>query len=341
VAAVDVSVLIPVLNEERHLRAAVARMLAQDHHGQVEFLFIDGGSEDASRGILAELAAGDERIRVLENPHRRTPQALNIGLRAARGEFVARMDAHAHYPPDYLSLGVERLRRGGAEHVSGPALAAAGDGAGWRGRIALALRTPLGVGGADFRRSSDAEFEVDTGFAGLWRRELLLEHGGWDEGWPTDQDCELAFRLSAAGARHVCLPAMAADYLPRDSLAALWRQYWQFGLHKTKTFNRHPAAMRPSHLLPPAAALTVGAAVAPTPLRRPARAATAVYAATLVAGAAQTARKGAPARDVAALPLVYAVMHLSYGFGLLAGARRYGVPTAAVAGAVRRALRRP
>src|SRR3712207_228600 len=134
-------------------------MQAQDFAGEMEFLFIDGGSRDASRSILAELAAADPRIRVLENPHRRTPFALNIGLRAARGQFVARMDAHTRYPPSYLRTGVERLRAGGAAHVSGPQIAV-GDGQGWSDRVALALSTPLGTGGASFRSLGvDGEFE--------------------------------------------------------------------------------------------------------------------------------------------------------------------------------------
>jgi glycosyltransferase involved in cell wall biosynthesis len=337
---VDVSVLVPVLDEERHLRAAVERMLAQRFDGELEFLFIDGGSQDASRAILAELAAADPRVHVLENPHRRTPHALNIGLRAARGEFVARMDAHTNYPPDYLALGVERLRRGGAVSVSGPQIAV-GDGP-WSRRAALALSTSLGVGGASFRRASDEEFEVDTGFTGLWRRSTLTDAGGWDEEWLTDQDCELAFRLSAHGGHHVCLPAMAAEYIPRDSLQRLGRQYWQYGLHKVKTFRRHPRAMRPSHLLPPAlAATTVVAVAAPgRPVRRAARAGLGLYGAALAATAVGAARR-APAADAAALPLVYGTMHLAYGFGLFAGVRRYGVPAAAVSGAVGRAVRRP
>ena len=214
-----VSVLTPVLNEAAYLREVVARMQAQDIEGDAEFLFIDGGSTDDSRAILAGLAAQDPRIVVLDNPQRRTPFALNIGLRAARGEFVARMDAHTRYPPSYLRLGAERLRAGGVTHVSGPQLAV-GDGRGFSDRVALALSTPLGAGGASFRSASDAEFEVDTGFTGMWRRDVLVRAGGWDEEWLTDQDCELAFRLHASepGA-HVCVPAMAAEYIPRDSPA--------------------------------------------------------------------------------------------------------------------------
>ncbi len=329
-----VSVLTPVLDEEAHLREVVARMQAQDIEGEIEFLFIDGGSRDASREILAELAAHDPRIRILDNPRRRTPFALNIGLRAAGGEFVARMDAHTRYPPGYLRLGVERLRAGGATHVSGPQIAV-GDEHGWSERVALALSTPLGAGGASFRSASDAEFEVDTGFTGIWRRDVLERAGGWDEEWLTDQDCELAFRLHAGepGA-HVCVPAMAAEYIPRASLRSLGRQYWQYGLHKVKTFRRHPGAMRPSHLLPPAVAATVAAA----PVSRLARAGHAAYGLALGATAVRAAADGARPADAAALPLVYATMHLTYGFGLLAGVRRYGVPAAAVASAAGRLL---
>src|SRR5215218_9272862 len=174
-------------------------MQAQRFDGAAEFLFIDGRSEDQTVAILEELAADDPRIRVLDNPARITPVALNIGLRAARGDVVARMDAHTHYPPDYLALGVPRLRKGGAAHVSGPQLA---EGKGkWSRRVALALSTRLGTGEAAFRRSGSGEFEVDSGFTGLWLRSTLEAHGGWDEEWWNDQDSELAARIRASGGR--------------------------------------------------------------------------------------------------------------------------------------------
>src|SRR4051794_18890730 len=120
-------------------------MQAQRLNGNIEFLFIDGQSTDRTTEILERLAAEDPRIRVLENPKRITPAALNLGLRAARGEVIARMDAHAHYPPDYLARGVARLRRGGAEHVSGPQLPR-GDGP-WSRRGAPALGARPGARG--------------------------------------------------------------------------------------------------------------------------------------------------------------------------------------------------
>ena len=324
-SGVDVSVLTPVLNEEQHIREAVAAMRSQRFDGSVEFIFIDGRSEDGSAEILRDLAREDPRIRLLDNPTGRTPQALNLGLRAARGEFVARMDAHTYYPPGYLQLGVDRLRGGGAEHVSGPQLA---HGTGpWSRRVALALSTRLGTGGAAFRHLAEGEIEVDSGFTGLWRRTTLEEHGGWDEGWWNDQDSELAARIRKAGGRIVCVPEMEASYVPRDSLEALARQYWRYGFYRAKTFGRHPETMRRSHVLAPGLALALIAALRGW---RVGRAALAAYGLAVAGVSASAVSNAEEPRDAASLPLVFACMHLSSGFGFLAGCARWGPPLKAL-----------
>jgi succinoglycan biosynthesis protein ExoA len=324
---VVVSVLVPVLDEEEHIRDAVASMRSQELEGGLELIFVDGGSRDRTREILEELASADARVRVLDNPARRTPQALNIGLRAARGEFVARMDAHTEYPADYLARGVERLRADDVAHVSGPQLP---EGRGrWSRLVALALRTPLGTGGAGFRSLHEGEREVDSGFTGVWRRSTLEHHGGWDEGWPTNQDAELAARIRAEGGRVVCMPEMAARYIPRDSLRSLARQYWRYGLYRAKTSRRHPASMRRSHVLAPGVAL----AFAASPMSRAARSGVALYLAAVMAVSVRASRPR-PA-DAAALPAVFLVMHLSWGLGFLAGSLRFGPPVAALRELVR------
>jgi succinoglycan biosynthesis protein ExoA len=328
--AVDVSVLIPVRNEAAVLRDVAGAMLAQRFDGDVEFLFVDGRSDDATRSILDELAREDARVRVLDNPARRTPQALNLALRAARGDFIVRMDAHTRYPPDYIARGVERLRRGDVEWVSGPQLAE-GDGR-WSRRVALALGTRLGTGGAAFRLGADEEFEVDSGFTGLWRRETLLRHDGWDEEWLNDQDFELAARIRKAGGTIVCVPALAAGYIPRDSLEALARQYHRYGFYRVKTSLRHPDSLRRSHVLAPGLVMVAAAAVAaPRPVRGLARRGVGVYAATVLGVSAGRVRS-AQAGDALALPLVFVVMHFAWGAGFLRGCARLGVPWQALAG---------
>jgi succinoglycan biosynthesis protein ExoA len=338
---VDVSVLTPVLNEEEHIREVAAKMLAQRFDGTIEFLFIDGDSHDRTAEILRELQLEDDRVRILQNPRRSTPVGLNIGLANARGAFIARMDAHTLYPEDYLSRGVARLRRGGADHVSGPQLAH-GEGT-WSRRVALALETPLGRGGAEFRQPSNGEIEVDSGFTGVWPRSVLEAHSGWNEDWHNDQDSELAARIRDSGGRIVCLPEMGARYIPRDSLKALARQYWRYGVYRAKTSGAHPETMRRSHLLAPSLAVSLAAAILPLGgLRKLGRAAVALWCAAVVGVAtaeawrADTTELDASVGDVAALPAVFGAMHLAWGFGFLFGCVRFGPPLRAFAHLARR-----
>ncbi|HXW57940.1 MAG TPA: glycosyltransferase [Solirubrobacteraceae bacterium] len=331
---VDVSVLVPVLNEERNIRQTAAAMQAQRFEGTIELLFADGRSDDHTREILLELAREDARVRVLDNPRRGTASGLNVCLREARGDYVARMDAHTFYSDRYLAAGVDRLRRGDTEWVSGPAIPRP---AGAVSRaVALALSSWLGRGGSrkwDEDADGARERELDSGvFGGVWLRERVLAAGGWDERWPVNQDSEMAARFLSDGARLVCLPEMAGHYVPRDSLRGLARQYFRYGFYRARTFRRHPASMRASHLIAPALSFAaIGAVLAPRPARRAARAILAAYMACAAATAGDVARREGRRREGALMLVVLPTMHLGWGFGTLAGALRFGPPLGALA----------
>jgi succinoglycan biosynthesis protein ExoA len=331
---VNASVLVPVLNEEAHIRETVAAMQRQDFDGTLEFLFMDGRSDDGTRRILEELAREDPRVRVLDNPGRTTAKALNVGLENARGEYVVRMDAHAFYPPRYIAAGVERLSAGDVDWVAGPAIPH-GEGR-WSRRVALALNSGLSTVGSrkwhENEGSSAQEVELDTGvFAGVWRRETLERHGGWNPDWPINQDSELAARVLAAGGRIVLLPEMGARYIPRDSLKGLARQYFRYGFYRAKTSRYHANSMRRSHLMAPGVATAAVASLSgPRFVAVPARAVVGVYAAGVLAASAREAARGRIG-DALGLPVVYAIMHLAWGFGCLVSWLRFGPPLAALA----------
>jgi hypothetical protein len=245
------------------------------------------------------------------------------------------MDAHTYYPREYIAIGVERLRHGDALNVSGPALATGAGG--WSDVVALALNGAFGTGGAAFRHAQAEEFEVDSGFAGVWLHETLDDAGGWDEQWVADEDFELAARLRKSGGALICVPGMASSYIPRDTLGGLVRQYWRYGFYRPMTARRHPESMRRSHTAPPALALAATAAVAgPRPARLVGRAGVAAWLAASAAVAARARARGARPRDAARLPIVFAVMHFTYGFAFLAGCVRIGLPFAALRGLLRR-----
>jgi succinoglycan biosynthesis protein ExoA len=325
------SVLIPVLNEELHLPETMRAMLAQRFDGEIEFLFVDGGSTDRTLEMLHEFAARDPRVRVLHNPARQTAAALNIALEKATGDFVVRMDAHSHYPPNYIIGGVERLLKGDVDWVSGPAIAE-GEGA-WSATVAAALRTPLGQGGSRKWEPGQSEVELDTGvFTGVWRRAYLDELGGWDEGWPINQDSELAARVFEQGGRIVCLPELAAVYTPRNSPKSLARQYFRYGYYRTKTSRFHPDSMRRPQVVAPGILLTLLACVvAPRLLRKTARAAIGAYVASLLAVTARAAQEGETDRSrLLRMPAVLAIMHIAWGAGFFAACARFGPPIEAL-----------
>ncbi len=326
---VTVTTLTPVLNEERHIRETVAALQAQEIAQTAEFIFIDGRSTDRTRAILRELAAEDERIRVLDNPQGHTASALNIGLRAARGEYVARIDAHTRYPAHYLSVGIERLERGDVDWVAGPQIPVGTDT--WSRRVATALGTRLATGGSNRWERDVAEHagdEVDLGtgvFTGVWRRVTLDRAGGWDEGWPVNQDSEMASRVLRRGGRIVSLPALGAEYTPRSSLRALARQYHRYGMYRAKTTLRHPWTVRPPHVVLPGIVTAAAAAVlAPRRVRSAARAVVAVYGARV---ALESVRAAIDAREAPALSLVFVTMHASWGGGFLVGLVRFALPS--------------
>ena len=124
---------------------------------------------------------------------------------------------------------------------------------------------------------------MDSGFTGVWRARALLALGGWDEELAQDQDTELAARLRAAGGRVVCMPEMAASYLPRNACARSPASTSRYGRYRARTSVKHPRSVRPAHVLPPGLAAT--AAIAP--LSRLARGGLLVYAAAVAVEAAR------------------------------------------------------
>lgn len=326
---VTVTTLTPVLNEERHIRQTVAALQAQDIADESEFIFIDGRSTDQTRTILRELALEDERIRILDNAHGHTARALNIGLRAARGEYVARIDAHTRYPAHYLSGAIARLERGDVDWVAGPQIPVGTDP--WSRRVALALGTRLATGGSnrwarDVAKHGGGEVNLGTGvFTGVWRRVTLELDGGWDEGWPVNQDSEMASRVLARGGRIVSLAELGAEYVPRSSLRALARQYRRYGMYRAKTTLRHPRTVRPPHIVLPGMVGAAAAAVAaPQPLRSVSRSLVAAYG---VVVAAESLRATTELREALGLPLVFVTMHASWGGGFLVGLIRFASPS--------------
>jgi len=111
-----ISVVMPVMNEERYIRASIDSILNQTF-SDFEFLIIDDGSTDSTPAILAEYSARDDRIRILRNETNiSVPESINRGLREARGEYIARQDGDDIAEPDRLKKQV-RFLECNSDHV--------------------------------------------------------------------------------------------------------------------------------------------------------------------------------------------------------------------------------
>jgi succinoglycan biosynthesis protein ExoA len=305
--------VVATLNEERHIERCLRQLLAQRGlDGELEILVLDGGSLDRTTEIVRSFPELGDRIRLLGNPRRYQACAYNQGIRAARGEYVWFVVAHAEYADDYLAEAIALIRRMDAANVGGVPKAV---GEGPLGRaIAFAMSSPFGVGDATFRYVEDERY-ADSVFVGVARRDCLLQIGGFNEDVPFDEDTDLNLRLRMAGYRLAIGSRLRCRYHMRRTLGTFAKQMFRYGFWRRKS-QLHYGSRIPLRVLAPPA-FVVGLVLSPAlpqPLCWLVAGAYAVFLS--LASAAAARRIGALAVLV---PLVLSTMHLSYGVGWLAG----------------------
>jgi len=312
-----ISIVVPLRNEERYVERLARSLLSQDYPAdRYEIIVADGGSTDGTLSLLAAMDP-EGRVRVLPNPGRTAPAALNVAIAAARGEIVTRVDGHSFVAPDYLSRIVAVMEETGAAVVGGPVRMEADTP--FRRALVEALYAPIAVGSVPYRTLT-TRAEVASLQTGSFRREVLERVGPFDEALAVVEDLDMNTRIRKAGYALLLDPSIRFWYLPRASLSALWRQIYTVGLVKARILRKHPDIFRWKYVLPSAFVLGLGGAALAllTPLRALGAAAIAAYAlVVLLFALSRVPRLGAgAARLLAILP----TLHVGYGLGFLSGA---------------------
>lgn len=307
-----VSVIMPILNEVRHLREAVAVVLGQDYPGDIELVLALGPSGDGTDALAAALAKQDPRITCVRNPSGRTPDALNAAIAASRYDIVVRVDGHAMIPASYVSTAVEVLRRTGADNVGG--IMDAQGTTPFEQAVAAAMRSRLGVGNSSFHTGGQ-EGPAETVYLGVFRRSALDRVGGYDPHFARAQDWELNHRIRETGGLVWFTPNLTVSYRPRASVAALARQYFNYGRWRRVVAGRHNT-ISARYLAPPTlvAGLVASFLVAPLwpwTLLVPVGYLLGITLGGVVIGA------GLSWRGRLLVPVALAAMHLSWGVGFL------------------------
>jgi glycosyltransferase involved in cell wall biosynthesis len=318
-----VTVLVPCRNEGRYIAACLASILGTTYPlDRLEVLVLDGQSDDGTADAVAAVAAEAPVVRLVSNPGRVVPTGLNLGIRAARGDVIIRMDAHTEYPADYIPRLVHWLQASGADNVGGSCITRpAGDTVAARA-IAVALAHPFGVGNAHFRLGTTTLREVDTVPFGCFPRSVFDRLGLFDEELARNQDDEMNFRIARAGGRILLVPDVVSYYYARPSWSKVATMYYQYGFFKPLVALKVGRIMTVRQTVPAVfvAALVAGAGLAAwMPAVRAGWLLMVVTYAMVTAAAAVGSARRHGARCALGLLLTFPVLHLSYGYGFLRG----------------------
>jgi glycosyltransferase involved in cell wall biosynthesis len=321
-----VTVILPIRNEARYIERCLNAVLAQTYPRKyLEILVVDGMSDDGTREIVERVCGGQrnhqseiKNQKLIDNPERIVPTALNRGIRAARGDVIVRVDGHCVIAPDYLRCCVNALQATDADNVGGPMRAVSETYIGQA--IALATSSPFGVGGARFHYAEMAQW-VDTVYMGAYRREVFDRIGLFDEELVRNQDDEFNFRLTRAGGKIWLDPQIKSIYYSRGTLRRLWKQYYEYGFWKVRVIQKHgrPAALR--HLVPALFVGALGATLLLSLVTQNPLWFLLIFIPYALAALAASVWSGLRSdwRIVLFLPIVFFVLHVSYGAGFLVG----------------------
>lgn len=229
-----ISVVCPIYNEEKYIAKCIDSILEQDFpHDDMEVLFVDGMSSDRTREIVLEYTDKYKFIRLLDNPHRTSPYAMNIGIENAAGDTIFRMDAHAQYPDNYLSELYQKLQElPNAENVGGVCETLPCNETNEAYAIAEVLSNSFGMGNSYFRTGISEIRKVDTVPFGCFHKSLFKRIGLYDTDLDRNQDDELNGRIIRNGGSIYIIPAIKIKYFARDKMEKVRKMFYQYGLYK-------------------------------------------------------------------------------------------------------------
>ncbi|WP_258367243.1 MULTISPECIES: glycosyltransferase family 2 protein [unclassified Mesotoga] len=253
-----VSIIIPARNEEKFIKRCVESFLKCDYPGElIEVIVVDGMSEDRTREIVTEISRRDDRVLLIDNERKITPVAMNLGVKASKGEYVFFSGAHSEMPSDYISKCIKHAIETGADNVGGvmktePRVKSAVGIA-----ISKVLSSPLGVGGAKFRTGVSKPTEVDTVPFGCYKREVFDRIGYFNEKLVRNQDIEFNLRLKRAGGKIILFPDIELTYYSRSTFKELWKNNFAngFWIITGAKYADNPFSIR--HLIPLVFVLTL------------------------------------------------------------------------------------
>lgn len=254
------SVICPIYNEEKYIAKCIDSMLEQDYpKDDLEIILVDGMSTDNTRKIVAGYVKQYPFIRLIDNPHRIAPWAMNIGVKESKGEIIMRLDAHATYEKNYFSSLAYGITKYNADNIGSVCKTDVLNKTAKTLAIREVLSNKFGVGNSTFRTGIEGAQEVETVPFGCWKRDVFSKYGFYDVRLVRNQDIELNKRIIRGGGKIIIIPDTFCTYLARETFKALAKNNFGNGKWNILTvyYTKEMRSLSLRHFVPLAFILSV------------------------------------------------------------------------------------
>ncbi len=319
----NITIICPIYNEEKYIAKCIDSIIYQDidiSMNSIELLLVDGMSNDRTREIIAAYQKKYTWIKVIDNPEKIVPVAMNLGIKNAKGDIIIRIDAHANFPNNYISELILYLEKLNADNVGAVCETLPANNTIKAQAIATALQSSFGMGNSYFRIGASQIMEVDTVPFGCFRKTLFEKIGLYDEELIRNQDDELNARIIKNGGKIYLIPNLIVKYFARDNISKIRTMFYQYGLFKPLVNKKlgNPATIR--QFFPPifVSGLIIGlilCTINPIFLY--------IYISVLgiyfISSICFAIKDAKALREIFYLPFIFLNIHMAYGWGYILG----------------------
>jgi len=242
---IDISVIVPIYNEFNYIKLLLEDILNNDlklnnKNLNIEYLLIDGGSNDGTLDTISQYILQDKRIKLINNPMKFQVHALNIAIKKAKGDIIIRCDAHSRYPKYYFKrLYAYLIDNKEVGNVGFKSITLKGNNTLEAKVVAYILSNKFGVGKSHRNINSDEPVEVDTLLFGAWKKETFNEIGLFDENFIRGQDYEHNYRIKKSNKKVIIIPNGEFQYLTRTSIFKMFKMIFQYAHAKTHMLKKY------------------------------------------------------------------------------------------------------
>ena len=254
-----VSVIVGLLNEEKFLPRLIEDFKKQTYdHDEIELIFIDGMSKDDSWKILEDFKNSNHDfydVVLLKNPKVILSAGMNVGIKAARGECILKVDCHSHITDNFIENNVKIIEEG-EDVCGGPRPNIIENADNFSKTLLLVEENMFGSGIADYRKKTTKKY-VSSVFQGMYKKSIFDKIGLLDEKVGRVEDNELHYRIRKNGYKIRYSNDILSYQYTRPTLKRMLKQKYSNGYWIGKVSHVYPKAFSIFHFVPLAFVLAI------------------------------------------------------------------------------------